>query len=312
MASQVAKQILKSGGHKIVSCYTRNYEKGRAFAEKFGATAYERPEDAVCAQGVDGVYVVTPHNAHYRFVKLALELGKPVLCEKTFTVNAEETRELIRLASKKNLYLAEAMWTWFSPAAHQVRTWVKDGQIGKVRSADFTYHMRSIDYAPRVSDPKRAGGALLDITIYPITYAYRLFGYPETIQSSGVIQNGIDVSEEVTLTFPGGVTSHISASILDMKGFERMTITGDSGKIKATMYHAMNRATLRKSFWKRTKFRGPGSVINSYVTEFDAVAADIRAGKTESDLVPLQCTQDVMNILDTIRHQIGLTYPNLE
>lgn len=312
LANQVAQQLHSSGRHKVVSCYTRNYEKCKFFGEKFGAAAFENPEDAITAEGVDGVYVVTPHNAHFRFVKQALELGKPVLCEKAFTVTAAETDELIALAREKGVYLAEAMWTWFSPAAKRVKDWVTQGSIGKVSRADFTYHMKSVNYAPRVSDPRRAGGALLDVTIYPITYAYRLFGYPVKIESCGTLSNGIDLSEDITLTFPNGVTANISASIVDMKGFERMTIHGETGKITAPLYHALNIATLHRNLFKKQVFKGPGPFINSYLNEFDTVAQEIRSGLMESTMVPLQATSDVMHILDTIRAQIGLTYPDLE
>ena len=91
LAATVASQLRKSGRHEIVSCYTRNYVKGKAFAEKYGGTAYDTPEKAITAEGVEGVYIVTPHNAHYRYAELSLKLGKPVFCEKAFTVTAKET-----------------------------------------------------------------------------------------------------------------------------------------------------------------------------------------------------------------------------
>lgn len=310
LARQVAQQILASGRHRIVSCYTRNIDNAKAFAGEFGAQAYAQPEDAICAPGVQGVYVVTTHNVHFRFAKLALELGKPVLCEKAFTVTAAETDELIALARQKKLYLAEAMWTWFSPAPYQAKQWIDSGEIGPVRHAEFTYHMKSV--APRAYDPHRAGGALLNITVYPITYAYRLFGYPESIESTGVITNGIDQSEEIHMRFPGGITCHISASSVDMKGFEKMTIRGEKGSITALLYHAMNRVTLRKGWFRKTTFRGPGPIMNTYLNEFDIVADEIRRGLTESEFVSLQATSDVMHIMDTIRGQIGLEYNALE
>lgn len=310
LAGQVAQQLAGTR-HKIVSCYTRNFENAKAFAASVGAEAYEEAADAITAPGVDGVYVVTPHNAHFRFAKLALELGKPVLCEKSFTVTARETEELIALARENGVYLAEAMWTWFSPAANQVKAWVDGGAIGDVTGADFTYHMIS-RYGGRTTDPRRAGGALLNITVYPITYAYRLFGYPEKILATGVIAGGVDQSEEIEMVFPGGIRCHISASAVDKKGFEKMTIRGSRGKIKALLYHALNRATLRKGLLGRTVFKGPGGLFNSYVTEFDIAAREIREGLTESKMVPLQATYDVMKIMDTIRGQIGLEYPDLE
>lgn len=312
LAKNVAQQLNSSGRHEIVSCYTRNFDKARSFADQFGGTAYAEAADAITAPGVEGVYVVTPHNAHYRYVKQALELGKSVLCEKAFTVTAQETDELIALAKEKGLYLCEAMWTWFSPSANQVKKWIDEEKIGRVSNAHFTYHMKSINYAPRVSDPKRAGGALLDITIYPVTYAYRLWGVPEKIESTGHIENGIDHGEDVVFTYPNGLTVTISASIVDMKGFEKMCIRGEKGKIEALVYHAMNGVTCKQGLFRKETFKGPGSRVNSYLDEFDTVAQEIRAGLTESKMVPLQATSDVMHILDTIAQQIGLRYTELE
>ena len=312
LANQVAGQLLKSGRHEIVSCYTRNPENGRAFAEKYDCVACSSAAEAITYDGVEGVYVVTPHNAHYRYVKQALELGKPVLCEKAFTVTAAETDELIALARKQNVYLCEAMWTGFSPAAMTAKSWIDAGRIGRVRSADFTYHMKSINYAPRVSDPKRAGGALLDITIYPITYAYRLWGIPECIETVGTVENGIDTCENIVMTYPDGPEVRISASIVDFKGLERMTITGESGTIRAAFYHAANKLVCRNSFFRREVFRLPKGSGTSYLYEFDTVAAEIRRGLKESEKVPLRCTADVMHMLDTIREQLGLVYDDLE
>lgn len=311
LAKTVAGQLNKSGRHEIVSCYTRNYDKAVAFAEKYGGAAYDTVEKAISDENVDGVYIVTPHNAHYRYVKTALELGKPVLCEKAFTVTAEETDELIALAREKNIYLCEAMWTWFSESANKTKEWIDNGKIGSVQGADFTYHVRTIDRKGRHTDPKRAGGALLDITVYPITYAYRLWGTPDEIESVGVIKEGIDHSEKIVFTYPGFKVS-ISASVADFKGLEKMTIKGEKGEIKAPFYHCANGVTYKKSLFKKEKFKGKGPKFNSYLDEFDTVASEIRQGLTESRTVPLKATSDVMHILDEIRGQIGLEYPELD
>ena len=312
LAKNVAQQLLDSGRHEIVSCYTRNFDNAKAFADQFGGTAYADAADAISAGGVEGVYIVVTQNAHHRFTKLALELGKPVLCEKAFTVTASEADDLIALAREKGIYLCEAMWTWFSPSANQVKKWIDEEKIGAVKSAHFTYHLKSINYSQRVSDPRRAGGALLDITVYPITYAYRLWGMPEKIESVGHIENGIDHSEDIVFTYPGGLKVTISASLVDMKGFEKMRIVGEKGRIEALMYHCMNGATCKQGLFKKEVFKGPGPKINSYLDEFDTVAQEIRAGLTESRMVPLQATSDVMHIIDAVAQQIGLVYTDLE
>ena len=311
LANQVAKEILSSGKHKIVSCYTRNPDKCEAFAKEYDCKAYPSAEDAIMADGVEGVYVVTPHNAHYRYVKQALELGRPVLCEKAFTVEGQETDELIALSKEKGVYLCEAMWTWFAKPANQVKAWVDEGRIGKVEEAKFTYCMKSIGYAPRVADPKRAGGALLDITIYPVTYAYRLFGYPEKIESTGHLENGIDHWEEINMVFTKGERVSIRASIVDFKGLEKMVIKGESGQINAPFYHFGQKAVCKKGLFDKDVYKGKGNGIG-YLPEFDTVACEIREGLKESRMVPLKATFDVMHILDTVREQIGLVYNELE
>ncbi len=312
LAGKVAAELLGSGRHKIVSCYTRSYEKGLAFAEKFGCAAFADAGSAMRAEGVEGVYVVTTHNAHFRFAQQALELGIPVLCEKAFTVTAAETDALIALARARGVYLCEAMWTWFSPAAAQVKRWVDEGRIGTIRKARFTYHMKSVNYAPRVSDPRRAGGALLDVTIYPITYACRLWGLPERVEAAGTLKNGIDLGEEVTMFYPDGLRVDISASIVDFRGLERMTISGDAGSIRAPYYHTAEKVVCRQGPLRKETLRLPKGAGHSYLYEFDTVAGEIRRGLTESEKVPLRCTSDVMHLLDAIRAQLGLAYDDLE
>ncbi len=312
LANTVASQLNKSGRHAIASVYTRNYEKGKAFAEKHGGTAYDTPEKSITAEGVEGVYIVTPHNAHFRYANLALELGKPVFCEKAFTITADETQELIDIARKKKLYLCEAMWTWFSPSANMTKTWIDEGKIGKIHSADFRYHIRTVGYKGRHTDPRRAGGALLDITIYPITYAYRLWGKPDKIEAKANIRGGIDLGEDIVFTYSDGFKVNITASINDYIGLEKMVIKGEKGKITAPFFHAINGITCKKGLFRKETFKGNGPKMNSYLDEFDAVAEDIRSGRTESAMVPLKATLDVMEILDEVREQIGLSYDNLE
>lgn len=311
LAKIVAAQLNKSGRHEIVSCYTRNFEKAQAFATKFGGIAYDTPEKAILADGVDGVYIVTTHNAHYRYAKLAIELQKPAFVEKAFTVTAAETDELIALAKEKNVYLCEAMWTWFSPTANKVKEWIDTNKIGKINSASFTYHMKTTGRNDRHEDQRRAGGALLDITIYPITYAYRLWGIPEQIEARGTLQNGVDLGEDIVFTYPD-FKVNISASINDFNGLEKMIINGESGRISALLYHCKNGVTFKRGPFNKERFKGYGPLLNSYLDEFDAVSDDIRAGRKESPYVPLNATSDVMHILDEIRYQIGLEFNDLE
>lgn len=305
LAKIVAKEILASGRHRIAAVYTRNFQKCQAFAEAFGAAAYESAESAICAPEVDGVYIVTPHNSHYEYAKLALSLGKPVLCEKPVTVTAVESEELFALAQEKGIYLAEAMWTWFSPIARKVKEWVDTSALGVVNRVEIYYRCDSRGYAPRCSDPNTAGGAVLDIGVYPLTYLYRLFGKPEKIQCVGALGGGIDLWEDVTLTFSGGLTCTASISMCDPSNRVELYMEGDQGQVRCGNFNAAREAELIREDGTREVFQAEGGYLN----EFDTVAGEIRQGQVQSPLVPPSSTVEVMKMMDECRRQMGLVYP---
>lgn len=304
LADKVAKVILPSGRHRIAAVYTRNDEKCRDFAEKYGGTAYGSAEAAICAPDVDGVYIVTPHTSHYEYTKLALSLGKPVLCEKAITVTAPEAAELFSLAKEKGVYLAEAMWTWFSPIAHKVKQWYDAGELGELYHAEACFRCDLRDRV-RLTDPNLAGGALLDLGIYPVTYLYRLFGKPTKIQCTGQVEAGIDLWEDVSLTFSNGLTGLASASMCDTEGLNQAYLDGSKGQIKYRDFHAAKQTTLTRKGGPEEVFQADGGYLN----EFDVAAGEIRLGLTQSPLVPPSATIDVMEILDECRRQMGLVYP---
>ena len=162
-------------------------------AEKYGATAYESLEEAVTADGVDGVYVNVTNNVHFEYAVKALECGKPVLLEKPMVTRAEQLERLMEVAKERDVYLAEAMWTWYSDQAIGVRELVSGGELGKVRHAEISLCLPiAFSKKNRLLRPELAGGALLDLGIYPVTYAYRLFGYPKAVRSAAKFKYGVD------------------------------------------------------------------------------------------------------------------------
>lgn len=309
LAHGVAAELQDSGRHKVVSVYGRRFEAAEAFAGEFGATAYATPEEAILAPEVDGIYVVTPHTSHAEYAKLALELGKPVLVEKPFAVNDEDAEALVELAAEKGVYLAEAMWTWFAPAAHQVKAWVDAGEFGVAPRVEASFRFFAHGGSGRLLDPERAGGALLDVGVYPLTYCYRLFGYPTRVECRGRVEGGVDLAETIELGFAGGATARVRSSIADFPGGESLHVEGPGASLSAPLFHHANRVTLRRKQGRNETFRGPGGRFHGYLPEFDAVAADVRAGRTQSELVPLSATLDVMRLMDECRRQMGLVYP---
>ncbi|MCR5770012.1 MAG: Gfo/Idh/MocA family oxidoreductase [Butyrivibrio sp.] len=304
LANIVAEQITKSGRHKIVSAYTRRYEACKDFADRFSATPYETAEEAIRAEGVDGVYIVTPHSSHYEYAKLALNNGKPVLCEKAFTVNLEQARGVIELANSKKLYIAEAMWTWFSPIARKVKEWLDNDEFGNVESCIADMSTDSQHYAPRVTRPDAAGGAILDVGVYAVYYLYKLFGKPVSIECKGTVRDGIDWDEEIWFIYKDGRKFKAISSIVVEGITPNMELHGDKASIKVNELHYTNHAEFTDSTGMKKEITADGSYLN----EFDIVADEIRQGLTESKYVTHKNTLDIMEILDECRKQIGLKY----
>ena len=304
LARPVAREIIDSGRHLVSAVVSRKIENAARFAAEFGGKAYEDPREAMAQ--ADGVYIVTPHPSHATYVKTAIETGKPVLCEKPFTVRARETRELFHLAREKGVYIVEGMWTWFNPVALQVREWVTSGRIGTVEQVTTDMRVNVTHYAPRLTDPQLAGGAILDSGVYPITYLYRLFGKPVAVRCNGEIIGGVDLDDEIDLTFANGQTHHISLSIREDARKQYIRITGTEAEVFVDNFHFADHADLlAKDGTLIQRFEGKTTMLN----EFDRVAEEIRQGKTESAIVPPQATIDVMEIMDECLNQIGLVYP---
>lgn len=309
IAGTVANTILK-GDHKIAAVYGRNFEKAKAFAEKYGAAAYRTPEEALHDPRVEGVYIATPNDSHGFYAKLCIEHGKPVLCEKPFALNRKEAEEVLRLAEEKGVYVAEAMWTWHNSISLQVRDWIKQGLIGQIQSVDSRYSfpmLRKGDTTSRLVNPAAGGGALPDIGIYPIRYTYELFGMPESVQAQGELYNGVDVGGNVTMNYPGFSARHY-VSFKKFKG-EEMVIQGTEGKIVIPFFHMAVKATLKGKVRQTVKNGGKMNFNAAYLPEFDDTAADIRGGKTESSIAPHRATLDTMELLDACRKQMGVVFP---
>ena len=303
IAKSTAKSIEK-GEHSITAVYGRNKEKVESFAKKHGAKAFDDFDNCVLSDNVDAVYIATPHTSHVDYAVRAMELGKPVLCEKPVGVCEKDVDILIESAKKNNIYFAEAMWTWFSDVALTVKKWVQSGEIGEIADVkiDYAFPGLMMSKNSRVLTPETAGGALLDIGIYPITYCYNLFGYPEKIECKGTIKGGIDIKETVVLYY-SGFKCTLNMALDTLK--ESCFIKGTQGEISLPLFfHMADKATLKKN-GKKEVFKGK----TDYLTEFTRAADEIRAGKKESDYIPFKATKECMRIMDECRRQMGLIYP---
>lgn len=303
IANSTAREITK-GNHTIVSVYSRSLEKARLFAEKYGAAAFDDFDSAVNRDDVDGVYIATPHTSHVEYAVKAMKLGKAVLCEKPVGVSVKDVDALIEASKATDTYFCEGMWTWFSDVALTVKKWVDNKEIGEIRDVVINYAFPGIMMPKnsRVLLPETAGGALLDIGIYPITYCYNLFGYPKAIHCVGKIKNGIDIRETVTLQYDGFKCT-LNMSLCKVK--ENCLITGSKGKISLPSFFHMASKAILKNEEGKTVFKGK----TDYLTEFTIVADEIMQGKKESAFIPFHSTRSCMKIMDECRRQMKLVYP---
>lgn len=302
IANSTAKQIVK-GNHSITCVFSRNKDKAKSFAQKYGARAFDDFDEMLDCGEFDAVYIATPHTAHVNYAVSAMQKGKPVLCEKPVGVSITDVETLVNSSRQNNVYFAEAMWTWFSDVALKVKEWVNSGKIGEVKSVVINYAFPGVlmPKTSRVLMPETAGGALLDIGIYPITYCYNIFGYPNEIKCKGKIKNGIDISETVILKYDG-FECELNMSLCKLK--ENAVIKGTKGTVSLpAFFHMANKAILKGE--NNEVFNGK----TDYLVEFTRVADEINAGLKESKYIPFSSTIAIMKIMDECRKQMGLKYP---
>lgn len=259
---------------------------------------------------VDVIYVATPHACHKESTLLALAAGKAVLCEKPFTINAREAAEVISFARAKKLFLMEAMWTRCFPLMDKLRALVASHAIGEVRmlTADFGFRAEYHE-EPRLFDRAVGGGALLDVGVYPVSLASMLFGPPSRIASLAHLgPTGVGEEGAITLSHAQGQLAVLSTAVR-VDTAQEAILSGTQGRIR------IHRPWWRPSAMTLSREGQEDEVLefplagNGYQFEAVEVMRCLRAGKLESDLMPLDETFAIMKTLDAIRAQSGLKYP---
>ena len=296
---------------EIVAVGSRAQETADAFGDEYGVPRrYASYEALVGDPDVDVVYIGTPHPFHKDNAILSLEAGKAVLLEKPFTINAGEAEEVIALAREKGLFLMEAMWSRYIPIIVKLRELLAEGAIGEVRmlTADLGFR-REPDPRSRLFAPELGGGALLDVGIYPISFASMVLGTPSRIVSMAHLgQTGVDEQAGVVFGYDGGQLAILHTALQTSTTIEA-TVMGTEGKIRVHSPWFYG-TTLTLSIEERDDevislpYEG-----NGYNFEAAEVNECLREGKLESDVMPLDETLTIMRTLDAIRAQWGFKYP---
>ncbi len=312
IARQFAKGLGALEDAELAAVGSRKVETAEAFGETFGVARRHGSYEALAADdGLDAIYVATPHPMHKDNSILCLQAGKAVLCEKPFAVNRGEAEAVISVARAEGRFIMEAMWTRFLPTLVQVREWLAAGVIGAPRmvQADFGFRA-SYDEDSRILDPALAGGGLLDVGVYAVSFAAMVFGCaPERIATlANLGPTGVDEEAGMVLGYPGGGMAVLSAAVRTETPQEAR-IMGSEGSIHLPApFWRGSKAVLQRSEGKAETHKLPYKG-NGYNREAAEVAARVRAGALESPVMPWAETLSIMETMDRIRAQWGLKYP---
>ena len=288
---------------------SRSLDKAKAFADEQGIPNYYGSyEELVADKNIDLIYVASPHSHHYEHIKLCLENGKHVLCEKAFTVNAAMAKEVCDLAKEKNLVLAEAIWTRYQPSRKQISEVVESGIIGepKIVTANLAY---DIDEVPRLTQKELAGGALLDVGVYTINFAEMVFGHPSSIKAQcSYAPTGVDETTSLLFEYEDGRRGILYSSTLGLSD-RYGVIYGTQGFIRVENINNPQNIKVFDRHYNCIKSIDVEPQITGYEYEVKEVANCIENGILEAPSMPHAETIKVMEEMDSIRKQLDITYP---
>jgi predicted dehydrogenase len=298
----------------LVAVGSRSQASADAFGDEFDVpNRHGSYQDLVADPSVDAVYVSTPHPMHYEATLLALQAGKAVLCEKPFAMDVAETTRMIEAARSSGTLLVEAMWTRFLPTMARVREVLASGVLGTIVYLTAEHGQWFPDDPDfRLFAPSLGGGALLDLGIYPVSFAHMVLGAPARITAvSDPAFTGVDRTTSMVLQYDGGAHAVLTTSL------------AAASNNPAVIYGTEARLELDGWFYTPTSFRviaRDGTVLESYSPpaggrgmEHEAIEVGrcLREGLTESPVMPLAETLAVMQTMDEVRRQIGLDYSKL-
>jgi predicted dehydrogenase len=294
-------------GHEVAAVGSRAAGTAEAFAGRYGIPrAYGSYAELAADDGVDVVYVATTHNAHHSAARTCLEAGRAVLVEKPFTTTAADAADLAALARSRGLFAMEAMWTRFNPLIARVRALVADGAIGDVKAvyADFSENF-PFEAGHRLWAPDLAGGALLDLGVYPVSFAWMLLGEPSTVQAvTTPAPTGVDSNTGILFGYASGAVALLHCGFL-AKTPQTATVTGTTGWIEvAGPFWHPGAMTLHREGAEPETFRCEVAG-HGYTYQAEEVARCLGAGRTESAAMPLDESVAIIRALETVTARLA-------
>ncbi len=310
IAGIMAGTINKMKNVRVYAVASRQQVHADVFAGKYGCKkAYGSYADLAADKKVDLIYVATPHSEHYENVKMCLEAGKPVLCEKAFTLNAAQAEELVRIAAEHKVFLAEAMWTRYMPMLTTIREVIGSGIIGepKTLTANLGYVISSKE---RLTNLALGGGALLDVGVYTINFALMIFGHniSKIASCCTFTETGVDEQNAICLQYYDGKVANLNSSMVSLSDRQGIIYGTKGFAVVENINNFESIAVYDKQYKKVASYKCPKQ-ISGYEYEVAACIEAIKCGQIECAQMPHSETLRVMRIMDEIRSQWGMKYP---
>ncbi len=310
IARTMAATVQQMPGITLYAVASRSMTKSMEFAREFQIPhAYGSYQELVEDPNVDLVYIATPHSHHAEHAMLCLSHHKPVLCEKAFTATAHQAKAVLDMARKEQVFISEAIWTRFMPFIQTIRQEIAAGAIGDVKllTANLGY---PISHVPRLIDPHLAGGALLDLSVYPIHFASMIMGDSISAFHSSCekLPSGVDAQDSITLQYPNGSLAILYSTIYtqtDRKGI----LYGTKGSMEIENINNFESYTLFDASHTPIKTVQRPPQITGYEYEVEAAFQALEEGNLMCPQAPHKVTLDIMSLLDALRHEWGIYFP---
>ncbi|MBQ6655182.1 MAG: Gfo/Idh/MocA family oxidoreductase [Erysipelotrichaceae bacterium] len=312
IANEMANSLPKMG-RKLYAVANRTHEKGVAFGRKYGIKkVYDTIDEVFVDPDVDIIYLTTPHNTHYGFIKKALENGKHVLAEKSITLNSDELNELIQLAEDRNLVLAEAMTIWHMPLYKELWKIMESGDLGKVQMITVNFgSYKEYDMNNRFFSRNLAGGALLDIGVYTLSIVRSFMEEnPEMVVSQWKpAPTGVDEQASVLLQNKKGQMATVALT-MHSKQPKRAMISFEKAYVEIMEFPRADKAVITDAVSGEKREITAGKTSDALCYEMQDMEQAVLSG--DSNVMKLAFSRDVMNIMTALRKEWGLTYPEEE
>ncbi|WP_294570173.1 Gfo/Idh/MocA family oxidoreductase [uncultured Subdoligranulum sp.] len=303
---------MQAAGHGEVELYAvaaREEDRARDFARQYGMPcAFGSYEAMLQDPAVDFVYIATPHSHHYRHIRLCVDHGKPVLCEKAFTVNARQADDVLRRARARGVLVTEAIWTRYQPMRRMLDEVLQSGVIGRPQllTANLGYAMTQ---NRRIVDPALAGGALLDVGVYTLNFAEMVFGRADGVQGLCTKhETGVDLTDSITLTWADGRAAHLTAAanaVTDRYG----AVYGTDGYLLVENINNPQKITVFDGHNRPVRELPCPPQLTGYEYELLETVRCLEQGLVECPSMPHAETVHMMEVMDHLRAQMGIVYP---